>query len=421
MPVHNAMTGSELHETKGADAATKGHMLVANGVGAAVYQALMGNVVFVNQLSDLPTAAAGKITLLAGTTYLFGANVNIGTNYLLFAAGTGIQSHGVFTTTITYTGTVPMLQGADASTRIKEINLLCASSNLFSWVDGTPGTSIIIFSDVLVIACLEVGLFDDINTLVINGSTVVSCTSGITFEGTANQGTRLESFSMLSTSATYVGFDFTGATMKTLFMEGVVVTGGAGSIGIKGDAGSANITSGFVANVSAVQFQGVTTPLSGVTIDDIRWKFVGNGNIADSMPDALIAFTANATATVIATVNTPVLVAGTFTEARASQYATTAAGRITLLSERDVVTPIDVTLTIEPVSGTNKIITAYIALGGTVIALSGMGTHVDAGDPKVVTIPWQLNLSETNFIEVFVENNTDAVNLLVSHITFRVR
>lgn len=421
MPVHNAMTGSELHETKGAAAAAKGHALIANGVGQAVYQALLGNVVFVNQLSDLPTAAAGKITLAAATTYLFGASINIGTDFLQFSSGSALVSMAAFTATVTYTGTSPMLQGADANTRIKDINLNSPNADLFSWADtGGGGTSVIIITDVLVIACKAVGTFDDINTLVINGATVIDCTTGIAFLGDSHVGTRLESFSMISTSATYIGIDLTGATLSTLFMEGLILAGGAGSIGIKGDTASANITADFIANISGVQFQGVTTPLSGVSVDDIRFNFQGNGGIADTMPDALTAFTANVIDTVVE-VGVPTLVLGTWVEVRASQYTTTAAGRVTLLSERDVVTPIDITLSVEPVSGTNQIVRAYIALNGTVIIASGISTHIDNSDPKVITIPWQLNLSKDDYIEVYIENETSGIDLTVLDATLRVR
>jgi len=152
MTLHNALTGVELHETKGAAAALAGQVLVATGSATAVYQALVGNVVQVNSLTDLPAASGGKITLAANTAYAFGANINIGTDFLQFSAGTGIQSAAAFTSTITYTGTVPMLQGADANATIKDLTLSCANSDVYSWVDtGGGGNSIVIISDLPVL------------------------------------------------------------------------------------------------------------------------------------------------------------------------------------------------------------------------------------------------------------------------------
>ena len=420
MTVHNAMTGSELHETKGAAAATIGQVLVASGAGTAAYQDLLGNVVHVNLLTDLPTAAAGKITLLANTTYLFGADVNIGTNFLLFSNGSGIQCLGAFTSTVTYTGTADMLQGDDANARIKDINLLCATANVYGWADSTPGTSIIIITDVLVIACLKVGIFNDIGTLVIQGSTVVSCTSGIAYIGSGINGTRLSSINFISTSTTFIGLDFTGATLTNVNVDGMQMSGGAGSIGIKGDAASANIAANRIGHVSHVQFQGVTTPLSGITLSDIRWNFQANGDLADTMPDAMASLTANATNTVLS-VGVPSLVAGTWVAERASQFTTSTAGRLTYNGERDLLTPVDVVLNLNPVSGTGKVIRAYIALNGSVITNSGKSIKIDNGDPLAIPLLWQLNLTTTDFLEVFIENETDSVDVLVIDAIIRAR
>jgi len=421
MTLHNALTGVELHETKGAAAATKGHVLRATGAATAVYAALLGNVVFVNVLSDLPTAAAGKITLAANTTYIFGANVNIGTDFLQYSAGSGVQSSSAFGATITYTGTNPMHQGADGNVTIQDITFNCANADLYSFADtGGGGNSIILISDVLVIACLAVGTIDDVNTFVYDGSTVLSCTDGLIFLGDSHIGTRLVSLNFLSTSTTYVGIDFTGATMKTVNIDGVILAGGTGSIGIKGDAANANITTNFIANVTNVQFAGVTTALSGITIDDFRWNFQGNGAVADTMPDALVSMVNNATATTLS-VGVPTLVAGTWTLVRSSQFTTTTGGRATYNGERDLVTPIDVSVVVDPASGTNKSIRAYVAVNGTEVANSGIAVNISSGDPKQISVPWQANLSTGDFVEVFIENETDSVNATVIDATVRVR
>jgi hypothetical protein len=420
MTVHNALTGAELHETKGAAAALKGFTLVANGAGTAAYQALLGSVVFVNVLADLPTAAAGKITLAAATTYLFGADVNIGNNYLQFGAGTGISCITAFTAVLTYTGTVPMLQGDNVNARIKDITLNAPNGDLYSWVDSTPGTSIVIISDVLVLDCQTLGTFDDINTLVIDGSTVIECDSGIVLLGTNQSGLRLSSVNITSTSVTFIGLDFTGSTMKTVNLDGVTLAGGAGSIGIKGDAASANVTANFIANVSNVQFQGVTTPLSGITIDDVRWNFQGNGIVADTMPDAMVSMTSNATDTVLS-VGVPTLVLGTFVSIRSSFFTNTTAGRATYNGERALVTPIDADITVEPVSGTNKSIRAFIAKNGVAILDSGRAILLDNNNPRQITVHWQLSMSATDYVEIFIENETDSTNATVIDATLRLR
>lgn len=421
MTLHSALTGVELHEVKGAAAATKGFTLVANGAGTAAFAALLGNVVMVNVLADFPTPAAGKITLLAGTTYLLGASLNIGTDYLEFGSQTALISLAPIKGIITYTGTTPMMVGVDVSAQVINIVVSCASSNVFDFSEtSTGGTKRILVDGFVALSCLKVAIFDKMGTISMDKMSYSSCTSGVAITGAVTNNVNIMTSTFTSTDVAFIGLDVTGATVETINIEGNRYSGGVGSIGIKGDTASANIATNFIANVSNCQFAGVTTPLSGITLDDIRWNFQGNGIVADTMPDALITLTANATVTTLS-VGVPTLVAGTWTLIRASQYTTTTGGRATLNSERDVLTPIDVSVVVDPASGTNKSIRAYVALNGAAINDSGIAINLDAGDPKQISVPWQINLSTTDFIEIFIENETDSVDCTVIDATLRIR
>lgn len=421
MTLHNALTGVELHETKGAAGATRGHILVASGAGTAVYQALLGNVVYVNTLADLPTAAGGKITLLASTTYLFGANINIGTDFLQFSTGSSVQSRAAFTAIITYTGTTPMLQGTDVNVTVNDINIVCSNSDVFGLNDtGGGGNSIALVSNFVILACKGVGTIDNLNAMVFTNVTAIDCTSGMTITGTNWSALRMTSVNFQSTSTTFIGMDFTGSVQKALVLDAMIFTGGTGSIGIKGDAANANISANFIAAVTDTQFTGVTTPLSGITTDDFRWDFQGNGVVADSNADAMVSLTANATVTTLA-VGVPALIAGTWVVERESMFTGTTGGRITYNGERDLTTPIDITITLNPVSGTNKVFRAYLALNGAVIVNSGKAIRLDNADPLAITVPWQLKLTTGDFLEVFVENETDSIDVTVIDGVMRAR
>lgn len=81
MPEHNTLTGTQLHEPKGADIAAAGHVYVADGGGSGSFQAYVDQSLdttdsptFVTLiLSALPTyadeAAAGVGGLSAGALY----------------------------------------------------------------------------------------------------------------------------------------------------------------------------------------------------------------------------------------------------------------------------------------------------------------------------------------------------------------
>ncbi len=420
MTLHNALTGVELHETKGAAAATKGQVLVATGVATAVYQALLGNTVMVNALSDFPAASGGKITLAASTTYLLGADINIGTDHLLFSAGSGLMSHAAFTSNITYTGTGAIFRGIDVNATIKDITVTAGTADVYDFSEtGGGNTKILIVSDVLVVSCATYATFTKMRTVILDGNTTLSCDLGIIVDSAGMTGLRITSLNLVSASATFVGIDFTGSLVNNINLDGIVLIGGAGSIGIKGDAASANVGAGFIANVANVQFTGVTTPLSVITVDDIRWNFQGNGAVADTMPDALLSLVGNATVTTTP-IGVPTLVAGTWNDERVSHFTNTAAGRSTYNGERNLTTPIDADLVIDPASGTNKSFRAYIAVNGVVETNSGRAILITSGAPKQITLHWQVVLTTTDFVELFIENETDSVNATVIDATLRL-
>ncbi len=422
MGLHKDLSEANLHEPKLVSTATAGQVYLANGAGSGTWTLVGGNkLVVVNALADFPAAAGGTIALAANTSYVLGDNVNIGTDFLTFGNGTALSGFGVFVTTLTYTGTGSMLVGVDVSASVSDITLDCPTAALFNFTESASGgLHALVVRDIVVLNCLRFGTVDKLRGITMKGLLANSCTTGLQITGNVYDALELTSVTLVSTEATFVGIDVANSTHKVVRIDSIILFGGAGSVGLKGDVASANITTGFIASVSNVQFDGVTTPLSGITVDDTRYNFVGNGRVADTMPDAMVSLNSNATATVLS-VSTPTLVLGTWSLERASQFTTTAAGRITYIGERDLTTPVIVTMTMEPASGTNKEIRAYIALNGTIITNSGQTIDIDSSDPLQISIPWQLTLSENDFLEVFIENISDSVNVTVIDATFLAR
>ncbi len=421
MTLHSALTGAELHETKGAAAATLGQILTATGAATATYQNLFTQVVRVNALGDLPAASGGKITLAASTAYVFGANVNIGTDFLQFSDGSSIEAFSLFSASITYTGTGSMCVGVDVNALVQNITLICATAQVFDFSEtSTGGLKIFQADTVIAAACTKFATLDKLQSNLIVNCAALNTTLGIEVKGSVSLVTSILRTAMLGTSTTLIGVDFGTSVQQTVEIDNCLFVGGVGSVGINGAAASANVTTNFIANVTSTSFANVTTPLTGITVDDIRWSFQGNGVVEDTMPDALTAFVANATVTTTP-VGVPTLVAGTYVEERASQFTTTAAGRVTYNGERDLVTPIDVSVVLDPASGTNKTFRVYVALNGTAITASGIAVNISAGDPKQISVPWQAKLSTADFIEIFVENETDSVNVTAIDTTLRIR
>jgi hypothetical protein len=76
--------------------------------------------------------------------------------------------------------------------------------------------------------------------------------------------------------------------------------------------------------------------------------------------------------------------------------------------------------TIQAASGTNKSITLYCAKNGSVVANSASTNIVGAGSPKNTSVHWQLEMAENDYVELWVENNTDTINLSVENAKIRL-
>lgn len=122
----------------------------------------------------------------------------------------------------------------------------------------------------------------------------------------------------------------------------------------------------------------------------------------------------NATATVIASTATPVLVAGTWTVDLQGSFTGSTSGRLTYTGTETKICRIVACLTLAPTSGSNQHISVYIAKNGSVITASRMQSHGSNGDDDVITTSWQLSLNPNDYIEVFVQNGTATNNILVS-------
>lgn len=146
----------------------------------------------------------------------------------------------------------------------------------------------------------------------------------------------------------------------------------------------------------------------------------GNSIVGDTVPGGLISLTNNTTETVISAVNTPTLVLGTYVVEDVSQFTGTTAGRLTSNIARTISRGVDVSISFEPASGNGKVIRAYVAKNGTEITNTGKSLTVDNGQPHNVSLFWREDTEENDFYEIFVENKTDAINVIAIDATLRI-
>lgn len=371
-------------------------------------------VQYISEESDFLVQDASTITLSENTAYFISADFTTAKN-IIPLNGSSWTSGSIDAATVSFTGTGAMFQGTNVSFYIYNASVDPGiTREAFSFTDNSAFTSKFLCETVQVESCLRWGTFTGMQIAEMDNSNSPNAQNGVVFVGTNGTLFSFNKFALTSTNAGFKGIDLGSSTAVILEFSNLFFVAPAGAFGISGLANSGNVPVGRLGMVSNSEFLGGMTDLENITVDDLRWQFTSNSPTADTQPDAMLSLTSNATATVIASANTPVLVAGTWAIERVSQFTGTTAGRYTYDAEKDLTVPADVVADIEPVSGTNKDVTVYIALNGSIVTNSGRKVRVDSGNPLNVTCLWQFKLSTTDFVEVYVENNTDTTNILVS-------
>lgn len=375
---------------------------------------------FIGQESDFPVQDATTITLEAQTQYIITAPITTAKRFIVENAAV-LTSSSTLGPLLTYTGTGSMFTIIDASFVIRLIQLDCPNAQVYSMVDNVGGQYLFLSDSVRHISAAKYGTFDNPQTILITVGAAFSMAQGIEVTGTSILINSIDKLFIGSSNASFKALDLNGSISQTTEFRDLTVAAPAGSFGISGLASSGNIPVGRLAMVNNCEFSGGVTPLENITNSDVRWNFTDNSPIPDTISDAMASLNSNAVETVITTINTPVKVAGTWVVERESLFDVDTTGRLTYLGERDIVLPLDAAATINSASGTNKDITVYLALNGVVIANSGQVNRVGATDPRNTSVLWQQNMTTNDYIELFVENNSDTINLVVSHAINRAR
>ena len=389
--------------------------------GAVTNLVTPGNSKVINQESDFPTQDATTITLEAGINYLLGASISSSKRFI-YQSGALFTANNQFGPKWTYTGSGNMFTGTNVNVTLANITFYCPNGTFIDHTDSVGGVDIIVLDLVNVISCAKFGIIRDSLAVRINTSFSVSATDGLTITGTTNNNLVIRQFALFSTSNTFIGLDL-GSAVTKFEVKDLIFVGPSGAIGISGLANSANIPANNIAMLTGSDFSGGMSNFNsgGITEDDIRWSYGENNTIPDTNPDALLSLVGNTTDTGISVQGTPVKVAGTFTIIRESHFTGNSAGKIIYNGERGLALPVDVQVTVEPATGNNKDISVYLAVNGTVVAATKRTTRADNNNPKNISIPWQIDFVKDKFIEIFVANETDTIDVTVIDASLRTR
>lgn len=131
----------------------------------------------------------------------------------------------------------------------------------------------------------------------------------------------------------------------------------------------------------------------------------------DAASYASVSVEGSSTATVIASTATPVKVAGTFVVGDVSTgWTATTDGRITHTGPtgRHVINAV---ATIDTSTGSNHLISLYIAKNGTVISTK-MTDTISAGQPRAIATFANIVLNQNDYLEMFVRNQSTTASVI---------
>ena len=366
-------------------------------------------VITVWSKQDLPSPDAGVITLEANKTYHFTRTIDLTGDRLVLAANTTIIGSSSENCRILSTGlTGAALITSEFSLPLRHITLeaeiifdLDASANpdqALDWLgvnfEGSSNMGTI--KDYANFVALSLA-FLGVSGLVLDGTF-----GTVAFDTTLFSGDALGAIITIPATATIE------RRFRVIYSAVSVPTGGTGF----DVSTSASIPiEGYI--LDSLNFSGTGTYVAGVQYDDNKARWVQNRGVTNS--DAITGYYmhGNATATVIAATGTPVKVAGTTTEISVSQrFTVTTTNRATYAGA--IPRDFKATVICSLAAGNNQQVGIYVALNGSPLTESetyvttNAGGRLENGTCQVVT-----SLSDSDYIEVFVENNTAIANITV--------
>ena len=431
MPEHSTITDPNLHEPKGVAAALVNQVYVANGSSSGTWNEIASNAVIVKSSADLPTATmlGGVLThVLEDKQYIFDNDMTI-TNPLAFP---GASKRATITcnnrATVTYSGTDSFFRDPDGEGDIEIFGLVEFKAPSGNFFDITTVTSSYSFQS-------------------IGGARFTDCNTLGTFKGNALSGVGFffGTFSNFDQGLIFQDMAFT--EVNTMFMFGNNIAGAryidvngvstVGSVNVFFNTFAnganetiwdfdANIESGvdsinLLGNHQEGGINGTVFAAGSLDLDTPKLKSnANNGVISNTHPDGLLSLVSNATNTVITTQSVPVLAAGIWVVENTSLFTGTTAGRLTYNGISTESFPVIARSSIEPVSGVTKTMGVTIAKNGTTIPASLAISTTDSADPTSITSIWQVILSTGDFVEAFLSNETDTVDVLGSTAVLRI-
>lgn len=405
-------------ENNAVDIATNVAGIAANlasitAIQTAIAGLSSGELVFVASVADFPDPVAGVISLVSGVAYYIVGDVDLAGDRLSCSGPVTILGASPETSTLKSTGLVSgtaLITSTDTLT-LKSVAL--TAETVFD-LNGTGAEGLDWFG-VNLIDCPEIGTIQNYSNLIVNTMGILN-SAGWTFDGTIGTIGFTDTIFEGSAAATIIMIPATAAITRRFRIRYSAFVTLSGETSLDVSASASLPVEGYI--LDHCNFAGGGTYITGVQHDDTEALFEANVGISNSTNVAFYTMQGNATATTIAAIATPVKVAGTTTASSITQgFDTATTNRAEYV--REVARTFRVTATVTVSGATNKEVGVFIAKNGTVDTTTrGGGSTGSGGRADGVVSQGVFDMSDTDYLEVWIENADSTDNLTVDDLNF---
>ena len=396
-------------------------LLAKFGVDAReLYPFAAKGLVIVNEKRDLPAPVDGVITLEAGKTYHFLTDIDLTGDRLETGGVVTITGASSETSSITSTGlgaSTPLLT-SHYTMPVRFITFKDVGTGIY--LDDNGGANAPLALDWLGVNFLNVDNVGEIGTVdnFIYDTGAFLSSQGLKFTGSV--GTVGLNNSLFSGTGS-VGPLFEIASTATItrrfrtIYSSVVAFGS--TVGYTIDAAATIPVEGFI--LDNINFAGGGTYVSGLVSSDNKSRWSGCRGIPNSASVSSYYMNGNTTATTVSSAGVAYKVAGTTESSGITQKFINTDNRATYIGALTGNFRVSAVLSLN--AGNNNQIGVYIAKNGTALPESEVYLTANSGGrAEGAFAQVLLELSQNDYIEVFVENSTAATNITVSELNVTV-
>lgn len=370
--------------------------------------------IFVEKLEDLPTPVLKVIYLEPSKTYYFTNTLDLLGNRLVGSANTVIlgssSENSILTSTGLKAGTA--LLSSIYTTPIRHISFKDVDTAIDFNGNTNPDEMALDWTGVNFVNVPNIGTITEASNFIYDKGAFLN-SKGMRFDGvigTIGFGNCLFSGDGLVGNLLQILPTATILRRFRIIYSSVIAFGSTNGINV--DSALAAIPDeGYI--LDTINFSGGGTYTVGVQYNDNKALFVNCKGIINTAEISQYYMNGNATTTTIASVGVAVKAEGITNSAPVTQKFSNTNNRATY--NGSLIRFFKVTSTLSVTSGNNHQIGVYIAKNGIIIPESEVySTTNGSGIAESIVVQTLVELQENDYIEIFVENETSAIDITVT-------